>query len=723
MVIECLVELEHVFVDKLFTYKVPEELREKVKIGMRVSVPFGHQTLEGFILAIREDCDEDRELKYLYELVDDDVILNEELLMLGKYIQETTLCSLMSAYQVMLPKAYKAKSKSHVSIKVEKYISLNKNCSLSDFKFTTKQLEIITLLQSEGEKKKKELDSISSSCVKTLLTKGVLELTEKEVSRFFVGVSEQKNFCLNEDQEKVKNEVVSHLNEYLTYLLYGVTGSGKTNVYMKIIEEVIARGKSAIVLVPEISLTPQIIKRFTSMFSRIAILHSGLSDGEKYDEYRKIRNGEVDIVIGARSAIFAPLTNIGVIIVDEEHSSTYKQESTPRYHAVDIAKKRASFHQCPLILGSATPSLESFARAERKVYHLLPLTKRYNEQMLPEVNVIDMNQEFKKANGYFSNLLISKIQEKIDCGDQVILFLNKRGYTSLTSCKNCGFVEKCPYCDISLTYHKSSNMLRCHYCGYATKREKYCRDCHEEYQEFGLGTEKVEEEIEKLISGAKVIRMDVDTTSRKSSHEKIVNAFASGEYNILLGTQMIAKGLDFPNVTLVGVINADISLNFPDFRSSEVTFQLLNQVAGRSGRGDRKGEVLIQTFNPDHYAIRYAKSHDYMGFYREEMAIRRKLKYPPFYYICQLRIISKDYKIASDNSITIANFLKKYISNEIILGPSVSNIFKLNNKYRFQIIIKYKDVQHILPVLKKVSEHYFNKKDVKVEIDFNPLKL
>jgi len=349
--------------------------------------------------------------------------------------------------------------------------------------------------------------------------------------------------------------------------------------------------------------------------------------------------------------------------------------------------------------------------------------KRYNEQMLPEVNVIDMNQEFKKANGYFSNLLISKIQEKIDCGDQVILFLNKRGYTSLTSCKNCGFVEKCPYCDISLTYHKSSNMLRCHYCGYATKREKYCRDCHEEYQEFGLGTEKVEEEIEKLISGAKVIRMDVDTTSRKSSHEKIVNAFASGEYNILLGTQMIAKGLDFPNVTLVGVINADISLNFPDFRSSEVTFQLLNQVAGRSGRGDRKGEVLIQTFNPDHYAIRYAKSHDYMGFYREEMAIRRKLKYPPFYYICQLRIISKDYKIASDNSITIANFLKKYISNEIILGPSVSNIFKLNNKYRFQIIIKYKDVQHILPVLKKVSEHYFNKKDVKVEIDFNPLKL
>ena len=492
---------------------------------------------------------------------------------------------------------------------------------------------------------------------------------------------------------------------------------------MKVIEDVIKNNKTAILLVPEISLTPQIIKRFTSYFSNIAVLHSGLSDGEKYDEWRKINEGKVNIVIGARSAIFAPLKNIGVIIIDEEHSQTYKQENNPRYNAIDIAKERCKYHNCPLILGSATPSLESFARAKKNVYKLLELKNRYNNNTMPKVEIIDMNKEFKKASGYFSNTLIDQIKETLERKEQVILFLNRRGYSSFLTCSSCGYVEKCPNCDISLTYHKSSNMLRCHYCGYATKRKKLCPKCQEEFKDYGIGTEKVEEELKSLIKDAKIIRMDVDTTTTKNAHAKIINSFLEEKYNILIGTQMIAKGLDFPNVTLVGVLNADIGLNFPDFRSSETTFSLLNQVLGRSGRGNKEGKVLIQTFNPEHYAITYTKNHDYLGFYNEEMKIRKILKYPPYYYICLIKIISKDYNLASKSSYDVVNYLKQNIKNEIILGPSVCNVFKLNNNYRFQIIIKYKDVNNILEYLTNIEHHYFNKKDIKVEIDFNPLKL
>ena len=725
MVCECLVELEHVFIDKTFTYKINKEQLPLLKVGMRVVVPFGKQTLEGFVLKIYENKDVSLEnkLKEIISIVDTYPILNEELLTLGKYISKTTLCSLMTSYQAMLPKALKAKKKVNMTPKYDTYICINYSMYNNDIKFNASQEKILELLKENKKVKKEVLNKISVSSVNTLLKKNIL-LEEKEENYRYNLINEEKiKFNLNEEQQKVYKEIFKFINTNETFLLYGVTGSGKTNVYMKVIEDVIKNNKTAILLVPEISLTPQIIKRFTSYFSNIAVLHSGLSDGEKYDEWRKINEGKVNIVIGARSAIFAPLKNIGVIIIDEEHSQTYKQENNPRYNAIDIAKERCKYHNCPLILGSATPSLESFARAKKNVYKLLELKNRYNNNTMPKVEIIDMNKEFKKASGYFSNTLIDQIKETLERKEQVILFLNRRGYSSFLTCSSCGYVEKCPNCDISLTYHKSSNMLRCHYCGYATKRKKLCPKCQEEFKDYGIGTEKVEEELKSLIKDAKIIRMDVDTTTTKNAHAKIINSFLEEKYNILVGTQMIAKGLDFPNVTLVGVLNADIGLNFPDFRSSEITFSLLNQVLGRSGRGNKEGKVLIQTFNPEHYAIAYTKNHDYLGFYNEEMKIRKILKYPPYYYICSIKIISKDYNLASKSSYDVVNYLKQNIKNEIILGPSVCNVFKLNNNYRFQIIIKYKDVNNILEYLTNIEHHYFNKKDIKVEIDFNPLKL
>ena len=478
-------------------------------------------------------------------------------------------------------------------------------------------------------------------------------------------------------------------------------------------------------LVPEISLTEQIVSRFRSRFKEnIAILHSRLSDGEKYDEWRKIARGEIKIVIGARSAIFAPLKNIGIIIIDEEHTTSYKQENTPKYSAIDIAKERCKYHNCPLILGSATPTLESYARAKKNVYHLLEMQERVNKHPLPKVELVDMNEEMKTCKGHFSSKLIDRIRTCLENKEQVILLLNRRGYSSFVSCKQCGYVEKCPNCDITLTYHKSSNMLRCHYCGYATNRKDICPSCHEKaITNLGIGTEKIEEEIHELLPGAKVIRMDFDTTSKKGSHQKIIESFKNHEYDILLGTQMIAKGLDFSNVTLVGVINADTSLNIPDFRSSEYTFQLLSQVSGRSGRGEKEGSVIIQTFNKDHYAINLASKHDYIHFYEQEMKIRHELNYPPYYYLTVVKILSDNYEEARNESSKIKDYLVKNLTNTTVLGPTVGSILKVNNIYRFQIILKYKKENDLYPCLRNLLEHYKNHHKVKIDVEFNPTRI
>ena len=465
------------------------------------------------------------------------------------------------------------------------------------------------------------------------------------------------------------------------------------------------------------------VERFSSRFKEnIAILHSRLNDGEKYDEYRKIARGEVKIVIGARSAIFAPLKNIGVIIVDEEHTTSYKQESTPKYNAIDIAVERAKYHNAQVVLGSATPTLESFAKVIKGIYKLIELKKRANNKALPTVTLVDMNKE-KNRNNHFSKTLIQEIQNTLDRKEQVILLLNRRGYSSFVTCSNCGYVSKCPNCDITLTYHKTSDMERCHYCGYATKRKEVCPECHEKaIEQLGYGTEKIEEELKSLFN-ARVIRMDLDTTGTKGAHEKIISAFRNQEYDILLGTQMIAKGLDFANVTLVGVINADTSLMIPNFRSSEYTFDLLSQVSGRSGRGEKKGTVIIQTFNQDHYAIKLAKTHDYMAFFREEMKIRKTLQYPPYCFLVSIKVISKDYNLAQTESNLIAKRLRENLLNSTVLGPSIGSTFKINNTYRFGIIIKYKKEDNLYPFLEKMLDYYKINDKIRLDIDFNPITL
>ncbi len=723
MVAGVLVEISHQSVDKIFDYFIPSSILSDIQVGVRVVVPFGKMTLEGFVLEIKNHKDTEAELKEIIEVVDRDVVLTEELLSLGKEIQKTTIATLISCYQVMLPKALKAKNGKKIGIRYDTYYQLNSSFD-SSIKLTPVQNKIIDSVRDKGEVLRKELVDISSSAVSTLVKKGVLVEEKREHYRLQNMIYREEKKKLTDDQEHVVKEVINHPNR--TFLLYGVTGSGKTEVYMEIIDYYLSLGKTSIVLVPEISLTPQMVMRFQSRFGeKIAALHSGLSDGEKYDEWRRIYRGEVSIVIGARSAIFAPLTNIGVIIVDEEHSDSYKQsDPSPRYQAKDIAIWRSHYHQCSVVLGSATPSLESMARAQKGVYSFLSLPNRVNGKKLPPVKIVDMNQVMKQNRGYFSQELLSGIEKRLEKSEQVILLLNRRGYSSFVTCKNCGFTFKCPNCDITLTYHKSSNTLRCHYCGYGEKVFSKCPECGEaSLNNLGVGTQKIEEELMKVFPSSRILRMDYDTTSRKGMHEKMITAFQNHEYDILLGTQMVAKGLDFSNVTLVGVINADTSLNIPDFRSGENTFSLLSQVAGRSGRSERDGEVVIQTFNPEHYAIRYAAGHDYFSFYQEEMKIRRQLKYPPYYYLCNIRISGRDATYLFDEALKIKRSLERYLENVIILGPSVATIFKMNNIYRYHILLKYKDSKNIYPIFLKIIDHYQKNAKIKIDIDFNPSQI
>ena len=717
MVVGVLVQLSSQNVDRVFDYLVPEHLIPSIKVGVRVLVPFGKQNLEGFILEIKTNSD--RELKEIYSILDKDVILNDELLLLGKEIQNTTLSTLISAYQVMLPKALKAKAGVTISKKYQTFYEIKDKEYIPS---SLAQRKILELFSEAKIISRKVLLEIYSSALSTLLEKGVLSEIKEEDYRMKYDIKRDTKKVLTKAQQNVVDSVLND-QRHVPFLLFGVTGSGKTEVYMQIIEKVLKKGKTAIILVPEISLTPQMVEQFSNRFgNQIAALHSALSEGEKYDEWRRIARGEANIVIGARSAIFAPLKNIGIIIMDEEHSDSYKQgDKNPRYHARDIAIWRGKYHSCPVLLGSATPSLESMARAQKGVYELVTLQERVNGKMLPEVEIIDMNQESKRSSYHITNTLLKNLNDCIKRGDQAILFLNRRGFSTFVTCKNCSEVIRCPNCDITLTYHKSNKMLRCHYCGYATPLPKECPKCHENsLSDLGVGTEKIEEELHILLPSVKVLRMDVDTTSKKGSHKKMIDAFRNHEYDILLGTQIVAKGLDFSDVTLVGVINADTSLNIPDFRSSENTYSLLSQVAGRSGRSSKTGKVLIQTFNPDHYAISFVKHHDYLGFYNEEMKIRKRLGYPPFYFLCYLKISGKEADYLFQESLKIKRSLERNLQYTTILGPTTLAVFKVNNIYRYGIILKYKKEDMLYDILLKIQNHYKNNHKIKVDIDFNP---
>lgn len=718
MIAKVLVEINNINVDKTFDYIVPFEYIENIKIGMRVKVPFASRELEGFVLDLVNNADDNYELKEIISIVDTEPILNNELLHLGQFMSKKYFSTLISCYQTMLPKALKAQNKTTINKKMIKYVEL---CSNSFPKLKPNQEKIVEYLRINGKVKKEEVNKISVSGVNTLIKNGIIieslieeyRLVTKDINK------EKETFKLTVEQQEAKNKILSQTQSSV-FLLHGVTGSGKTVVYMEIVEEMLNRGKDSIFLVPEISLTPQMVYHFKSRFGdEVAVLHSRLSEGEKYDEYRKIVEGKVHIVVGARSAVFAPFKNLGAIIIDEEHTTSYKQDNNPKYSAIEIAIERAKNNNAIVILGSATPSLETYARSIKGLYTLVELKHRVNTNNLPLVEIVDMSKE-KHRGSIFSSRLITEVNKRLEEHEQIILLLNRRGYSSFITCSNCGYTAKCPHCDITLTYHKTSNTLRCHYCGYADKMNDICPSCGERaIKTLGTGTEKVEEEIKKVFN-ARVVRMDLDTTSKKGSHEKIITAFKNHEYDILLGTQMIAKGLDFSNVTLVGVINADTSLMIPNYRSNEYTFQLLMQTAGRSGRGEKNGSVIIQTFNPEHYAITLASKHDYIDFFKQEMEVRRKLSYPPYYYLIYIKVIGKDYNKISIESNKIASILTRELKNSKILGPTTCSVFKLNGLFRFGIIIKYKKEEKMEEVLQSLVNHYKGNQTVKVDIDVNP---
>ncbi len=718
MFAQVLVEIKAKSIDKTFTYRIPNDM--KVAVGMRVLVPFGKRNIEGFVLETNNNQNHEYEVKEITQVVDDHPVINEEMLKLGEYISKKTLSPLISAYQTMLPSALKAKQNLTVNKKYVSYLIITDK--KNDLK-TEKQKQIYDFIKNSKKALKKEVVRMSAYTVKSLLEKGYIKEIKEEVYRLDNDTEIDKlNHQLTVEQKTVLSQI--KLNDFQPYLLHGVTGSGKTLVYIKLIEEILKQQKQAILLVPEISLTPQVVDIFKKHFGKgIAILHSRLSNGEKYDEWRKIENKEVSIVIGARSAVFAPFTNLGIIIIDEEHSATYKQENTPRYSAIDIAIKRAKTYNCPIILGSATPSIESYTRAKTGTYQLLEMKDRVN-QNLPQVTLIDMKDEFKKGNRVFSGLLKSKINQALAKNEQIIILLNRRGYSTVMTCKECGYTHKCPNCDIPLTYHKTNNSMKCHYCDYTAPKLFSCPECHSKnINALGMGTEKLEQLILEQFPLSKTIRMDIDTTKNKGAHEKIINEFKENRYNVLVGTQMISKGLDFPNVTLVGVVNGDSSLNIPDFRSAERTYQLLNQIAGRAGRGEKKGEVIIQGFNMNHYSIITASNHDYLGFYKEEIKIRKMLKYPPFYNLGHIKISGKNYEETLNEASKIAYYLNRKIPNNIILGPSTANIPKINNIYYIGIIIKFKNTKDIIDYLIFINNKYRTNNKVTVEVDLNPVKL
>ncbi|QIC48745.1 primosomal protein N' [Lysinibacillus sphaericus] len=572
---------------------------------------------------------------------------------------------------------------------------------------------------------------VSSSVLESVIDKGAAQFTQEEVYRdpFTKEVSRTQALQLTNEQEIALQAINEALEQQQakTFLLHGVTGSGKTEVYLQAIQKVLNEGKEAIMLVPEISLTPQMTERFRSRFGEmVAVMHSGLSVGEKYDEWRKVQQGKVRVVVGARSAIFAPFTNIGLIILDEEHESTYKQEDSPRYHARDVAIWRSEYYNCPVILGSATPGLESFARAKKGVYTLLSLKLRALHQSLPTVFISDMREELRQGNrSMFSQSLIEAIRIRLEKKEQMVLFLNRRGYSSFVLCRDCGTVVQCPNCDISLTYHRTTEKLKCHYCGYEEHVPQICPQCQSDHiRYFGTGTQKVEEEIYKLFPEARVLRMDVDTTKHKGAHEEILAAFGEGQADILLGTQMIAKGLDFPNITLVGVLSADTSLHLPDYRAAERTFQLLTQVSGRAGRHDKPGEVIIQTYTPEHYAIELAKTQDYEPFYEREMFLRRRSSYPPYYYVALVQISHEDVMVAAEYAGRMADWLRGNLSNQVaIIGPTTASIARLQNRYRYQCLIKYKIEPNLIPVLQRLLAMYraeWIKQGILMTVDLDP---
>ena len=723
--------------DRFFTYLIPNEFMENIFLGSVVKVSFGNHNkiVFGFVFEILDEnelLESDR--KYLKNIksiksVDDRFFLSNESLELIKYIKQKYLCSYYEAISLFIP----SKFLDDASLKIKDYIFLDTDVEVPN-KFKkepyTSILKFVYENQNIYDKNElSKMNKFSKSSISTLIKHGILKIKSKELSvASFINCDNYEKKCLNYEQKKVYNEIIE--GEDKVFLVHGVTGSGKTELYLAIFEHFIKNGGDCIILVPEISLTPQMIERVKGRFNNdVVVYHSKLTVNERYTEWEKVISGKVKVAIGTRSALFLPFKNLSCIVIDEEHESTYKSESDPKYIVKDVAIEYSKLKDnLKVILGSATPSIESYYKAKINEYKLLEIKNRVNFRKFPKIEVINMKDELNQGNkSIFSKTLYSKINERIFKEEQTILFLNKRGFSSFVSCRSCGYVYKCKFCDITLTYHGASKYLMCHYCGYGEKNKNQCVKCGSNYVKyFGIGTEKVELLSKKFFPNARILRMDFDTTRKKNSYSEIYDKIKNKEVDIIIGTQMIAKGFDFENVTLVGVLAADLSMNIPDYKAYERTFQLLNQVSGRAGRGEKLGEVCIQTYDPDSYVIRHSRNNDYKSFYDEEIKIRKTLNYPPFTDILNVLFQSKDVKFYDEVIIYLYQKLKNEFSSMYqILGPSSCMISKINDYYRWQIIIKGKyDFEVYNKIKEMIYENLQNFKfEYKVSFDINPYSI
>ncbi|WP_244833223.1 primosomal protein N' [Clostridium sp. BJN0001] len=716
-------------VDKPFTYIVPQNIEEKIKIGHRVKIPFGIRSrlIEGFVYSISKDVkDSSIHLKSIKCICDEKPCLTYDDIQLIEFLRRKYLCSFIDAIRIMIPygilKGIKNKKKKVILVSNEKKLeSINKN--------NDKYREIFQFIKNnDGIYNKAEITKkleISIYYLNKMIEKDILKVEDKIVFRYNKKTYKDDNKkVLTDEQRYAVNRVIN--GEKDVYLLKGVTGSGKTEVYLSLASYMLSIGKGAIVLVPEISLTPQMVERFKGRFKQnVALFHSRLSEGERFDEWQRVKNGEAKLVVGARSALFLPVRNIGLIVIDEEHENTYKSEHNPKYDARETARFICKLKNAKLVLGSATPSIESFYKAKENEFELIELKKRANGSSMPSIELVDMREELKNHNNsLFSKRLYDEMKKTLNNKKQIILFLNRRGYSTFISCRKCGYVFKCPDCDVPMTYHRNGYLV-CHYCGRTEKAVKICPECKSKYVKyFGAGTERVENEVKKYFNGARVLRMDVDTTRFKNSHEAIYNAFKNKEADILIGTQMISKGLDFDDVTLVGVLAADMSLNIPDYRSAFRTYQIITQVSGRAGRHNDKGLVIVQSYDPSNYSLQFAKNNDYESLYEKEIDLRKLMDNPPFSKIMCIGVSSKDENLLKDFMNTLYKSLKSIIDKNdyTMLKPVPCIITKLKENYRWQILIKgnlrdeiNKKIKDTLYIL---SKSVYNK--IRVSIDINP---
>jgi len=698
---EVIISITHKSVDRIFDYIVPERLETDLCVGMRVIVPFGkgNKKYEGYVIGFSDNTEVPFEkLKYIISIMDKYPIFSENTIILAKFMKEKYYTTLSECLRCIMP--------SVVKDKVLRYVYLNRkkedfevvfNKCISKNNLQSKVLSFLSEFDGTSVNEIKMILGVNSAPIAALEKKGLVQIFDREIKRDvldFSYIKHTKPFIPTDEQKTAIDFVKGRLyeKEKKPILIYGVTGSGKTEIYLQIIGEVLKNGKQAIVLVPEISLTPQTVNRFISRFGkRVSFTHSRLSAGERFDQWKKAREGEISIMIGPRSAVFAPFLRLGVIIVDEEHEHTYKSETTPKYDAREIACEIGRISGALTVFGSATPDISTYYKAKTGEFDLITIKNRVNKSF-PEVNVIDMRKELENGNkSVFSDALLNAVEDNLLNHRQTILFLNRRGYSTFVSCRKCGYVMECKDCNVNFTYHLSNDRLVCHYCGKTVSNPKNCPRCGSRYiKYFGAGTQKIEEETKRLFPEARVLRMDMDTTSGKHGHENILKKFANGDADILIGTQMIAKGLDFPNVSVVGVIAADMSLNSGDFKCAENTFQMLTQVSGRAGRSSVKGKVFIQTYNPEHYSIEFAKNNDYLSFYEYEISVRKQMMYPPFTNIFFVMFTGGDEKKIIKALYRLLDIMLKFNKNNQFehIGPAPAVISKIKNQYRWKIIAK-----------------------------------